>query len=171
MCFFGICALAALRALGPDRSWSAGTESANGFPGWSAAPIPTGLSPLALDAREVRFAREFPGQIAAFTDGYSTWIVRWLRHPTRRLHPACDCLRATGYTVKPEPIFVVNDGTHWGTLTAMRGPERLLVRERILDAKGREFTDVSAWFWAAALDQSAGPWWCLTRIEAGAAPR
>ena len=143
-------------------------SSAAGFPGWTAAPIPSGLTPLALSPREAKFAQQFPGQIAAFTDGHSTWLVRWLSHPTRKLHPATDCLRATGYTVVPEPIFAAHDGTHWGTLTATRGSEILLVRERIIDAQGHEFTDVSAWFWSAALEKSQGPWWCLTRIEASA---
>ena len=163
--FLLLCLLTAIRPLmTPSPSTLTFTSSAH-FPGWTAAPIPAGLTPLSLSPREAKFAQQFPGEIAAFTDGRSTWLVRWLAHPTRKLHPATDCLRATGYSIVPEPIFAAHDGTHWGTLTATRGNEELLVRERIIDAQGREFTDVSAWFWSAAFEKSPGPWWCLTRIE------
>jgi hypothetical protein len=159
------CALAALRPLMTKAISPAVETSAFGFPGWSVAPVPPGLAPLKLNPRDTQFARQFPGQIAAFTDGNSTWIVRWLAQPTRKLHPATDCLRATGYGVKPEPILAANGGTHWGVVTASRGNENLIIRERIIDAKGGEFTDVSAWFWAATFEKSSGPWWCVTRIE------
>lgn len=163
--FLSLCVLAAIRPIITPSPSTITFSSSAGFPGWNTAPTPAGLAPLALSPREAKFTQRFPGQIAAFTDGRSTWLVRWLSHPTRKLHPATDCLRATGYTVVPEPIFAAHDGTHWGTLTATRGSEKLIVRERIIDAEGHEFTDVSAWFWSAALEKSSGPWWCLTRIE------
>lgn len=163
--FLLLCALAALRPLlkvsvAPDDD-----RSNAGFPGWISAPLPSGVTPLALTPRDVKFAEQFPGRIAAFAGDRSTWIVRWVARPTRKLHPASDCLRATGYTVVPEPIFAEANGAHWGVVTASRGREKLIIHERIIDASGREFTDVSAWFWAAVLEKSPGPWWCLTRIE------
>ncbi|HEY4246053.1 MAG TPA: hypothetical protein VGM64_04300 [Lacunisphaera sp.] len=163
--FLLLCALAALRPLLTVSISRNEVGSGAGFPGWFAAPLPSGVTPLALSSRDVRFAEQFPGQIAAFADGQSTWIVRWVARPTRKLHPASDCLRATGYTVMPEPIFAEANGAHWGVVSAVRGPEKLIVHERIIDASGREFTDVSAWFWSAVLEKSPGPWWCLTRIE------
>jgi hypothetical protein len=115
--------------------------------------------------RETRFASGFPGQIGVFSDGTRTYVVRWVRTATRKLHPSSDCLRALGYAVKPTPIFAETDGTHWGTSSAQHGPESLRVRERIVDSVGREWTDVSAWFWSAALGQSLGPWWAITIFE------
>lgn len=168
--FLLLCALAALRPLLKVSVSRDENRSEVRFPGWVTAPLPTGITPLALSARDVRFAEQFPGRIAAFADGQSTWIVRWVARPTRKLHPASDCLRATGYTVSPEPIFAEANGAYWGAVSASRGPEKLVIHERIVDASGREFTDVSAWFWAAVLEKSNSPWWCLTRIEPVPAP-
>jgi hypothetical protein len=164
-----LCLFAATRPLLLDSEMHRGSDSASGFPGWSAAPLPAGLIPLAPGAKEKRFTGQFPGKIGVFSDGRATWIVRWIARPSRKLHPAADCLRATGYAVAPRPIFAANDGTHWGVSAASRKSENLIVRERIVDAGGREFTDVSAWFWAAVLEKSTGPWWSVTRMEYGAA--
>ena len=162
--FLGLCLLGVFRPLAmipelPDEVAIAG------FPGWSALHELERSTPLALSARDARFARQFPGKIAAFAGDGCTWIVRWVAQPTRKLHPAADCLRATGYEVRPEPVFSSNDGTQWGAISASRGDEKLIVRERIVDSQGHSFTDVSAWFWSATFEKSQGPWWCLTRIE------
>jgi hypothetical protein len=161
--FFILCLAAALV---PLRSTSAPrTATPNSFPRWSSAPLPTELTPVKPSAREARFAAGFPGQIGVFTDGRRTYVVRWVCTPTRKLHPASDCLRALGYNVKPTPIFASADGTHWGTSKAQRKAESLRVLERIVDTTGHEWTDVSAWFWAAALGRSIGPWWAVTIFE------
>ena len=161
--FFILCLAAALI---PFHSTSAPYDIISAsFPGWTSAPLPNDLTPMAPSTREVRFAADFPGRIGVFTDGTRTYVVRWVRTPTRKLHPASDCLRALGYIVKPTPIFAAADGSRWGTCSALHGTEQLRVRERILDSTGREWTDVSAWFWAAALGHNAGPWWAVTIFE------
>jgi hypothetical protein len=153
-------------ALVPLRSTSAlHANNSDAFSGWASAPLPHDLTSLKPSAREARFAVGFPGQIGVFTDDTRTYVVRWVRTPTRKLHPASDCLRALGYAVKPMPIFASGDGTHWGVSAAQRDAESLRVRERIIDSAGREWTDVSAWFWAAALGRGAGPWWAVTIFE------
>ena len=139
--------------------------AADSFPGWADAPLPNDLTPLAPSEREVRFASGFPGKIGVFTDGARTYVVRWVRTPTRKLHPATDCLRALGYTTKPTPIFAEADGSFWGTSSAQHGAESLRVRERIVDSVGHAWTDVSAWYWSAALGRSVGPWWAVTIFE------
>jgi len=160
---FVLCLAAALI---PLRSTSAQRANTLGlFPGWGSAPLPEDLSPVKPSIREARFALDFPGQIGVFTDGTQIYVARWVHTPTRKLHPASDCLRALGYSVKPAPILALNDGSHWGTTTARRSTELLRVRERIVDSTGREWTDVSAWFWAAVLGRSAGPWWAVTILE------
>ena len=163
VCFYFLCVLAVwipLRSTPTLRN-----DSADAFPGWAAAPIPTGLAPIAPSEREARFAAGFPGKIGVFSDGARIYVVRWVRTSTRKLHPASDCLLALGYSVKPSPIFASTDGSHWGTSSVQHGTERLRVRERIVDLGGREWTDVSAWFWSAALGHNAGPWWAITIFE------
>ena len=46
--------------------------------------------------------------------------------------------------------------------TARKGGTALRVCEQIEDAAGRRFADTSAWYWAAALGQSRGPWRAVT---------
>src|SRR4051812_33018289 len=164
--FLGLCVLAGLRPF-ITAAWDVTPNGASvtGFPGWVAVPELKNLPRLKLSARDEQFSKQFPGEIAAFAEGRNIWIARWVAKPTRKLHPAADCLRATGYTVHPAPIFVDAKQAHWGAIFALRHGENLRVRERIIDHDGRTFTDVSAWYWAAVLDKSAGPWWCLTKIE------
>ena len=46
--------------------------------------------------------------------------------------------------------------------TARKDGVALRVCEQIEDAAGRRFADTSAWYWAAALGQSQGPWRAVT---------
>jgi hypothetical protein len=117
---------------------------------------------LPLGAVELRFAQDFPGRIARFTDGEREIVVRWVSQETRRLHPASDCFRGSGYSVEPQPLVIDNDGNRWGSFIASRSGEQLTVRERIYDQEGHAWTDVSAWYWSAATGKSRGPWWALT---------
>jgi hypothetical protein len=114
---------------------------------------------------EQRFASDFPGRIARFSDGEREVVIRWVSRETRKLHPASDCFRGSGYAITPEPLAVDADGTRWGSFLASRGAQRLHVRERIYDASGEEWTDVSAWYWAATAGKSRGPWWAITTAE------
>lgn len=141
-------------------------EPGTSFPGWSASPLPDNAREIGLGPREARFAREFPGRIGAFRVGAQTWIVRWIEQPTRKLHPASDCLRGSGYTVKPAMAFADADGKLWGACTATRDREHLEVRERIFPSGEHEgWSDVSAWYWHAVLRKSTGPWWAVTMVE------
>ncbi|AHF90996.1 hypothetical protein OPIT5_13040 [Opitutaceae bacterium TAV5] len=138
-------------------------STASAFPGWHAAPVDPLISSswiqLPPNAREARFARDFPGKIGIFSDDAGrTYIVRWLARPTRRLHPAADCLRALGYETEPRPIQQKTDGTLWSVTAATRGNHSTLVHERILASDGHAWTDVSAWYW------TAGPWWTITGL-------
>jgi HAMP domain-containing protein len=134
------------------------------FPGWPASFEGRPLVPLPLTAGELRFEREFAGRIARFTDGQREIALRWVTEPTRSLHPAADCLKATGYDVRPQPIMVDHDGRQWGVLSATRNGRTMQVRERIYDSADHTWTDVSAWYWSALLGGS-GPWWAVTIAE------
>jgi hypothetical protein len=123
------------------------------------------LRSLPLGEREKRFAADFPGGIARFTDGEREIVMRWVSRETRMLHPASDCFRGLGYSITPRPLRVDTTGAKWGAFTATHGNQRLDVRERIYDAAGHQWTDVSAWYWSAATGKSQGPWWAITTAQ------
>ncbi len=134
------------------------------FPGWMSHWKGQPLERLPLSEREVKFADGFPGKVARFTSGEHQYVIRWVRRTTRQLHPAVDCFRGSGYSVQPLPIRVDGDGERWGCFEAARSGEVLNVCERIFDHDGNAWADVSAWYWAAALGRSSGPWWAVTRV-------
>lgn len=140
-------------------------EVAAAFPGWPATFDGRVLTPLEPSEREARFAAGFPGKVAAFTDGERTILLRWVARETRKLHPAAHCLRGLGYSVRPGPVWRDAAGRNWGTTRAERGGRSWTVRERICDAAGGEWTDVSAWWWDAWRGCSGGPWWAATVFE------
>ena len=125
---------------------------------WQGQP----LRPLALSEVEQRFARQFPGTLARMTDGQHVLVLRAVLRPTRMLHPAADCYQALGYRVVHQHLQLDAGQRMWRCFEAARGGQRLQVCERIEDARGTGFTDTSAWYWAAALGQSQGPWQAIT---------
>ncbi|MDB5897274.1 MAG: hypothetical protein JWP41_876 [Ramlibacter sp.] len=125
---------------------------------WQGRP----LRPLMLTEVEQRFARQFPGTLARLTDGQQVLVLRTVLQPTRMLHPAADCYRGLGWRVAQEQLQQDPDGQLWRCFQASRAGQRLRVCERIVDAGGRGFTDTSAWYWAALLQQSRGPWQAIT---------
>ena len=145
---------------------------------WQGQP----LRPLALGAVEARFAANFPGQVTRLTNGQDVLVWRHVTQPTRMLHPAADCYKALGYRVHSEQLQAMTpETTHpeapqatskgaspglWRCFIAEQNGQRLRVCEQLQDAAGRVFTDTSAWYWAAALGQSRGPWQSLTVAQA-----
>lgn len=163
--FLCLAALSAGAPLWPRVGGNTAPQASLPDDAWPAALVSPSWTPLALGPREARFARDFPGRIAAFAaSGGRTILVRQLHQPTRKLHPAADCLRAVGYAIEPRPIFRQNDGVEWAELRATRGNDTLRVRERLVGADGRRWTDVSAWYWSAALGRATGPWWAVTEL-------
>jgi hypothetical protein len=133
---------------------------------WPQAIDGTPLRPLALSAVEQRFALRFPGRIGRFDGGDAIWVLRDVSGPTRTLHPASDCFRGLGYRIDAARLEHDPQSRLWRCFVAEHRGQRLRVCERIVDANAHAFTDTSAWFWAAALGQSTGPWRALTRVEA-----
>lgn len=123
------------------------------------------LRPLALGAVERRFADRFPGAIARLTDGERVVILRRVDAPTRMLHPATDCYRGLGYSIRDERLERRADSTLQRCFLAERDGSRLRVCERIADASGRVHTDASAWYWSALTGRSPGPWLATTVAE------
>lgn len=135
------------------------------FSGWPTRHEGRPLKRLPLTHREERFSLGFPGRIAKFTDGSRMVIVRWVTKETRKLHPASDCFKGIGYAVQPLPIHIDAQGTRWGCFKGTRDANNILVFERIFEDAGAGWTDVSAWYWAAVLRQTHGPWWAVTVVE------
>lgn len=123
------------------------------------------LRPLALSEVEQRFARNFPGSLSRMTDGQQTLVLRSVDQPTRMLHPAADCYLGLGYRIAAQQLERDQDQQLWRCFEAtpgQSGGQRLRVCERIVDAAGQGFTDASAWYWAAVMGQSQGPWQAIT---------
>jgi hypothetical protein len=120
------------------------------------------LSPVPLSEREQVFLSGFPGAVARFTDGERDVVMRWVTQPTRKLHPAEDCYRGLGYEIAQSRIVSDDERTHWRCFTATSSSGNRAVCEQLQDREGRRWTDVSSWFWAAALRRSEGPWLVVT---------
>jgi hypothetical protein len=133
---------------------------------WPAEWRGQALQPLASSAVERRFAAQFPGRIARFAlADQSELVLREVSRPTRMLHPAADCWRGIGWQVRATRLVRDDGAALWRCFEAERSGERVRVCERIVDAQGQAFTDTSAWFWAASLGRSQGPWRAITHVE------
>lgn len=160
------CALAALM---PFLSARFGTPltgaAAVSFPGWPNTLAGRALTPLPLNEMEKKFATDFPGRIARFSDGEREIIIRWVTEATRKMHPASDCFQGLGYSVKPLAAHRDETGTLWASFAAAKGDERLVVYEQIHSDSGETWTDVSAWYWSALRHEGSGSWWAITVAE------
>lgn len=134
---------------------------------WPAEFEGKNLERLELSDMERGFSRGFPGRIARFTDGSREIIIRRVERATRKLHPASDCLKGGGYSVKSLPVRADPAGNHWGCVRAVQGGRVLNVCERIYDEAGNSWSDTSSWYWSAVLEKSSGPWWAVTVAEEG----
>jgi hypothetical protein len=166
--FKGMCAivLPACILWGAVATWARPDSAAavSGSPGFELPAQWQGqaLRPLALSEVEQRFARQFPGTLARMTDGRQVMVLRTVHRPTRMLHPAADCYRGLGYSIARQQLKLDDESRLWRCFEASRGSRRLRVCERIVEADGTGFTDTSAWYWAALLGQSHGPWQAIT---------
>lgn len=135
------------------------------FPGWPSSFEGHPLRPLPLAEREAGFVRDFPGRVGRFSDGRREIVVRWVLEPTRRLHPSTDCFRGLGYAITPADSERDALGRRWGGFRAVKETQTLRVRELIVSPDGGSWSDVSSWYWPAALGRSTGPWWAFTVAE------
>jgi hypothetical protein len=159
------CAMLPLATRGPGAApIAAASQEA---PEWPRQWRGQALQPLARSAVEARFAERFPGRIARFRvgDGGEELVLREVQRPTRMLHPAADCWRGIGWHVGTAKLVRDDDTALWRCFEASHEGRRVRVCERIVDADGAAFTDTSAWFWAASLGHSVGPWQAITRVQ------
>jgi hypothetical protein len=77
------------------------------------------LSPLPISDLEKSFYSRFPGGLARYSDGRREILVRYVTQKTRRLHPAADCLRGSGFQIADDRPEVVR-GQLWHGFLARR---------------------------------------------------
>lgn len=131
-------------------------------PRWPEKIDEVALVPVESLEEEKAFAADFPGLMKRFTDGSNSYFIRYVRKETRQLHPSSDCFRGLGYSTQPLPLVVSRDGSRWSSFMAEKTGARYIVTERIFDQAGQSWTDVSDWYWSAALGKSKGPWFDVT---------
>lgn len=152
----------ALAGAPPSHDAAAPARAAIELPAtWQGEPV----RPLALSAVEQRFAERFPGSVARLTDGRQIVVLRQVHQPTRMLHPAADCYRGLGYRIEGERLertANTDDAPLQRCFTARKHGVALRVCEQIEDARGQRFADTSAWYWAAVMGKSEGPWRAVT---------
>ena len=153
-------------ALAPlwDQAGTSGAVGAS-FPGWPIDYDGRPLTQMPLTGREAAFAQDFPGRVGHFSDGRREIIIRWVGAPTRRLHPAADCLHAIGYSIAPLPTRRDGRGAAMACFRATRKDETMAVCELVRDEHGQSWPDVSAWYWHALLGWSVAPWWSFVVAE------
>jgi hypothetical protein len=145
-----------------NNALSVSTEQNWAFSHWHTSHQQLYILPLS--ALEQKFAANFPGQIARFTDGRTIWVIRHTVKPTRMLHSAIDCYRGLGYQVIQTRIIEDQQHQRWRCFNAVNG-QSLQVCERIFDAQDKQWTDVSAWYWENLFKQRDNEWWAITQVS------
>lgn len=165
--FAASCLLAAMTPLFGPLIDNTTTMPARPFPGWQAIGNLAGgeLKPLPLTDQEQQFAKGFPGKLARFQSGNREIIARWVYQPTRRLHSEVVCFQGLGYQITAQRPDLAGQYPGWKSFLARRGEECLAVKFLIIDEHGNRWQEVSAWYWAATLGRSKGPWWAVTIAE------
>lgn len=163
LCLFVFCVCAALLPLVPSKQRS--LENSVAFSGWPTKFEGQPILVQRLSPQMARFADRLPGRLAVFTDGNKRIIFRWVTKPTRLLHPAENCYRASGYNIEWMPQYKDSNQNSWSLFKATKDGEALLVRERLFDEHGNSWTDNSAWYWSGVLQHSRAPWWSVCVVE------
>ena len=119
-----------------------------------------------LSPREESFAKNFPGELNIYRiAGQQTLIIRRVTKATRMLHPSSHCLKAEGFKISQSSIARKADGRPYLRYHATRRDEAYLVTEQISDQQNRQqWTEVSAWYWAALCNPQSGPWQAETLL-------
>lgn len=144
----------------------AAPQRTTGQPSWPVAFEGRRLTRLPPAPEDRFLARQFPGDVARFSDGRRQIVLRRVAAATRTLHPASDCFRAIGYSVAPAAMRLAPDGRPASCFTAARDGKVLLACEQIRDASGAEsWPDISSWYWSALLGRSQGPWTAALMVE------
>jgi hypothetical protein len=105
-------------------------------------------------------------RIESFREGRHEFRLCHIAEPSRRVHPAEECYRATGWKVRALPMRilpardtgVLSGALRWGCFEATRRTERVEVCETFVDAQGRSWSDAGSWWWSTMFSRGAAPW-------------
>jgi exosortase/archaeosortase family protein len=123
------------------------------------------ITKIALSPVEENFYAHFPGSIAIYEGRDFKLIVREVTRATRKLHPASHCLRAEGFHIGDKTTITDDEENRWLTYTASRNGNEWNVRERITQkTDGKQWTEISAWYWHAFFHPKEGVWIAETTI-------
>gem|GEM_PF-563077 len=117
------------------------------------------LMPVGKSERLGDMVGGLAGETRVFAQSGRVVLLRRLRASSRTVHPVADCFRARGFRVAGQRLVKDPAGALWSEFEAERGAEMWRVRERWRDECGHQWTDVSAWWWAAQAADARGPWW------------
>ena len=118
--------------LTPFMDWGNDSQKiTQSFQQWPAEFEGLPLTRLAMSDKEQSFSTGFPGKIARFSDGSREIIIRYIKKPSRKVHPSADCFRGSGYKVSPQPISRDQNSHLWGCVVAEKNGTNYKVSERI----------------------------------------
>ena len=157
------CLIAAIVPAVASRSGDTAISTRD-FPGWPAQYDGAAYQQVPPSRADTAFYQEFPGKIQCVAQGSRRVIMRWVAKPTRQLHPSSDCFRGLGYQITWQPLVTDSKGVRRSWFCAEKDGKRFDVKERIYDTTGKNWTDISSWYWAAVLGKTTGPWWSDVEI-------
>ena len=167
--FIAICLVAAIIPFyNPD---SIALPELSTEPDWPVEYLSPDHKKTALSGKEKQFYKNFPGKMIKLSSGNTEYVIKWVTRPTRKLHPASDCYKGSGYSITPGPVKRDKNGNHWSSFTATKIKSNVLVKERIYNNSGQSWPDVSGWFWSALFNKNSGPWWVVTVSEFSNMPK
>jgi hypothetical protein len=168
--YIGACVLAFMMPFFPaDTQPIASSGTLDSISSFRNAP----LIPMEMSAAEESFYADFPGATGYFTvDGRPGESV-FLRHtekPTRLLHSAEGCYRASGYELEyiDNIMLTVDEFTDreliWSQFRIVDGGRSFLIRQCIVSlSTDRQYADVPAWYWQTMFSSGdPGPWLAVT---------
>lgn len=131
------------------------------------------LSRVAITGSEFEFYADFPGATGFFTvDGRpgQSVFLRYTDQPTRLLHSAEGCYRASGFEVEFTDNVLLqveelsDEALQWSQFRINGEEKPFLIRQCILSlSTGQTYADVPAWYWQTTFSSDDnGPWLAVT---------
>jgi hypothetical protein len=132
-----------------------------------------GLHPVPMKKAEKDFYSGFPGQTGYYSiDGRpgESLFLRYTEQPTRMLHSAEGCYKASGFEIEFTDNVVLqvaelgNDPIEWSQFRSVDRQNHFLVRQCVLSlSTGRSYSDIPAWYWQTNFtSDDPGPWLAVT---------
>ncbi len=131
------------------------------------------LIPVEISKAEREFYQQFPGATGSYTlkeqSGQSVFF-RYTEKPTRMLHSAEGCYRASGYkteftdNIKVSVTELSSEPLPWSQFRIKEGETPFLIRQCIVSLSADiTYSDVPSWYWQTMFSSDdKGPWLAIT---------